>query len=205
MDQSEISQPLPGEKAGGRIVMTPSLNYDILIDALHALKEGDIRYCEKLGFTYDEMNTLNRITLDELFIISRAYARFMNVTIHHEALHLLLLQSGQEVKLQDQINRAISLGGSLELINRYFSLTSHETCARRRLLGIHVAQGRTRLPNENIDADIWLRWQKQRVDNIESLHALDAMMQITEELACKDDAPPSPLSGSVLCLVKKKN
>lgn len=79
--------------------MTPSLNYDILIDALRALKEGDIRYCEKLGFTYDEMNALNRITIDELFIISIASARFMNVTIHHEALHLLLLQSGQEVKL----------------------------------------------------------------------------------------------------------
>ncbi|MCW2484443.1 DUF2857 domain-containing protein [Candidatus Symbiopectobacterium sp. NZEC127] len=169
--------------------MIPSLNYVILIDALRALKEGKIRYCEKLGFTYDEMNALNRMTLDDFFIISRASAQFMNVIIHHEALHLLLLQSDQEVKLQHQINRAISLGGSLELINRYFGLTSHETCARRRLLGLRVAQGRTRLPNEDIDADIWLRWQKQRVDNIESLHALDAMMQITEELAGKDDAP----------------
>ena len=60
--------------------MIPSLNYVILIDALRALKEGNIRYCEKLGFTYDEMNALNRMTLDEFFIISRASARFMNVT-----------------------------------------------------------------------------------------------------------------------------
>lgn len=169
--------------------MIPSLNYVILIDALRALKEGNIRYCEKLGFTYDEMNALNRMTLDEFFIISRASARFMNVTIHHEALHLLLIQSGQEVKLQHQINRAISLGGSLELINRYFGLSCHETCARRRLLGIRVAQGRTPHPNENIDTDIWLRWQKHRTENIESLRALNTMMQITEELSCADDAP----------------
>ncbi|GBO48496.1 DUF2857 domain-containing protein [Pectobacterium versatile] len=169
--------------------MITSLNYVILIDALRALKEGNIRYCEKLGFTYDEMNALNRITLDELFIISRATARFMNVTIHHEALHLLLIQSGQEVKLQHQINRAISLGGSLKLINQYFGLSCHETCARRRLLGIRVAQGRTPHPNENVDIDIWLRWQKHRTESIESLHALDAMMQITEQLSCTDGAP----------------
>lgn len=168
--------------------MIPSLNYIILIDVLRALKAGNIRYCKKLGFTHDEMNALNRMTLDELFIISRASVQFMNVTIHHKALHLLLNQSGPEAKVQRQINRAISLGGSLELINRYFGLTGHETCARRQLLGIRVAQGRTPHPNENIDTAIWLRWQKQRTENIESLHALDTMMQITEELAGKDCA-----------------
>ncbi|MCW2482853.1 DUF2857 domain-containing protein, partial [Candidatus Symbiopectobacterium sp. NZEC135] len=83
----------------------------------------------------------------------------------------------------------ISLGGSLKLINQYFGLSCHETCARRRLLGIRVAQGRTPHPNENVDIDIWLRWQKHRTENIESLHALDAMMLITEQLSCTDDAP----------------
>ena len=49
----------------------PSLNYAVLTDALHALKDGNIRYCESLGFTFDEMNALNQLSLDELFIISR--------------------------------------------------------------------------------------------------------------------------------------
>ncbi|MCW2474436.1 MULTISPECIES: DUF2857 domain-containing protein, partial [unclassified Symbiopectobacterium] len=169
--------------------MIPSLNYIILINVLRALKNGNIRYCEKLGFNHDEMIAINRMTLDEFFIISRASTQFMNVRIHHEALHRLLIQSGKEVELQHQINRAISLGGSLELINRYFGLTCHETCARRRLLGIRVAQGRTPHPDENTDSAIWLRWQKQGTENIESLHALDTMMQITEELSGVSDAP----------------
>lgn len=52
--------------------MIPLINYTILTDALHALKVGDIRHCESLGFTFDEMNALNELSLDELFAVSRA-------------------------------------------------------------------------------------------------------------------------------------
>lgn len=54
----------------------PSLNYAVLTDALHALKDGNIRYCESLGFNFEEMNALNQLSLDELFIISRESAQF---------------------------------------------------------------------------------------------------------------------------------
>jgi hypothetical protein len=36
--------------------MIPSLNYAVLTNALQALNEGNIRHCEDLGFTFDEMN-----------------------------------------------------------------------------------------------------------------------------------------------------
>ena len=67
--------------------MIPSLNYAVLTDALHALKEGDIRHCESLGFTFDEMNALNLLSLDELFIVSRSAAPFVSVSIRHDVLH----------------------------------------------------------------------------------------------------------------------
>ncbi|MCG8710448.1 DUF2857 domain-containing protein [Brenneria sp. 4F2] len=169
--------------------MIPSLNYAVLTDALHALKDGNIRHCEALGFTFDEMNALNQLSLDELFILSRASAQFMTVSVRHDALRQLLALSRQEVQRQQQINRAIQLGGSIALLNRYFGLTSNEICVRRRLLSVAIPQGRTPIPDEQTDAEIWRQWQKRRVENLESPEALTAMMQVTEALSVPTAGP----------------
>ncbi|HDK6220021.1 TPA: DUF2857 domain-containing protein [Klebsiella quasipneumoniae] len=169
--------------------MIPSLNYIVLTDVLRALKEGDIRYCETLGFTFDEMNTLNQLSLDELFIVSRSSAPFVAVNIRHDVLHRLLALSHQEAQHQQQINRAIRLGGSIALLNRYFGLTSNDVCLRRRLLGISVPYGRTPTPDEETDAGIWLKWKKRRVENLDSPEALEVMMQITDELSSQHAVP----------------
>lgn len=163
--------------------MIPSLNYAVLTDAIHALKEGNVRHCEALGFTYDELNALNQLSVDELFILSRASSQFLKVTIHHEVLRQILAQTKQEIHLQRQVNRAITLGGSIELLNLFFGLSSNEISARRRLGGISVSQGRTKIPDEAMDARIWLLWQKRRPEKLYSLTALEMMMDITEALS----------------------
>ncbi|EPS1771961.1 DUF2857 domain-containing protein [Klebsiella aerogenes] len=165
--------------------MNPSLNYALLTDALHALKEGNIHHCEALGFTFDEMNALNQLSLDELFIVSRASTPLVSVSVHHEVLHYLLTEARQEHQRQQQINRALRLGGSIALISHYFGLTSNEVCLRRRLLGVSVPYGRTPEPDEVTDVEIWCQWQKCRVENLESPDALASMMQVTEALLPK--------------------
>lgn len=160
--------------------MIPSLNYAVLTDTLHALKEGNIRHCEALGFTYNELDAINNLSMDELFILSRASASFLNVTIQHEVLRQLLAQTKQEIHLLQRINRAIVLGGSIELLSQFFGLSSSEISARRRFIGVTISQGRTRIPDEKTDARIWHHWQKCRPDNLLSMDALDAMMDITE-------------------------
>ncbi|HCI6738079.1 TPA: DUF2857 domain-containing protein [Klebsiella quasipneumoniae subsp. quasipneumoniae] len=162
--------------------MIPLINYTILTDALHALKVGDIRHCESLGFTFDEMNALNQLSLDELFAVSRAAAPFVSVSVRHDVLHHILAQARQEYRQQQQINRAIRLGGSIALLNHYFGLTSNDVCLRRRLLGVSVPYGRTPEPDEETDAEIWRQWQKCRVESLESPDALIAMMKVTESL-----------------------
>ena len=162
--------------------MVLSLNYAVLTDALHALKEGNLHHCEALGFTFDEMTDLNQLSLDELFIVSRSSAPFVSISVRHDVLCHLMTQARQDVRYQQLINRAIRLGGSIALLNQYFGLTSNETCLRRRLLGVSVPYGRTPEPDEETDAEIWRQWQQCRVDNLESSDALAAMMQVTEKL-----------------------
>ncbi|EOV0285958.1 DUF2857 domain-containing protein [Salmonella enterica] len=176
--------------------MIPSLNYAVLTDVLHALKEGNIRHCEALGFTYNELEAINRLSVDELFILSRASAQFLRVTIQHEVLRQLLAQTRQEIQLQQRIDRAIALGGSIELLSQFFGLSSGEISARRRFIGITVSQGRTRIPDEETDAQIWRQWQKHRPDNLLSMDALDVMMDIAENLS--DEKEEDALSLTVV-------
>jgi len=128
------------------------------------------------------MNTLNQLSLDELFIVSRSSAPFVVISVRHDVLRHLMVLARQEVRQQQQIHRAILLGGSIALLNQYFGLTSNEVCLRRRMLGVSVPYGRTPEPDEETDAAIWRQWQKCRVENLASPEALAAMMQVTETL-----------------------
>jgi len=180
--------------------MIPSLNFAVLTDVLSALKEGNLRHCESMGFTYDELNAINALSLDELFALSRTSAQFMNVTIHHDVLRQILAQARQELTLQIRIRQAIQLGGSIELLNQFFGLSSGEISARRRLQGISLPQGRTQIPSEAIDARIWQGWQQRRPTNLYSMEALDAMLRITEELQASEQlgSQPDELSLTVV-------
>lgn len=162
--------------------MIPTLNYVVLINALHALKEGNVRHCEALGFTFDEMTTLNKLSLDELFILSQSAAQLVTISVRHEVLRYLIAQARRDVRHQRLVNQAIRLGGSIALLSQYFGLTSNETCLRRRLLGVSVPYGRTPEPDEETDSAIWKQWLQCRVDNLESSDALAAMMLVTERL-----------------------
>ncbi|HCJ5524758.1 TPA: DUF2857 domain-containing protein [Klebsiella pneumoniae] len=165
--------------------MITSVNSAILTDALLALKSGNIRHCESLGFTFDEMNALYQLSLDELLTVSQAAALFVSVTVRHDVLHHLLAQARQEHRRQQQINRSIRLGGSIALLSKYFGLTSNDVCLRRRVLGVSVPYGRTPEPDEETDAAIWRQWQQFQVVNLDSPDALIAMMQVTEALLPK--------------------
>ncbi|WP_250870544.1 DUF2857 domain-containing protein [Hafnia paralvei] len=174
--------------------MISSINHSILTQVLRALKDGNIRHCESLGFTHSELNQLNQLTMDELFCLSRSAAQFMSVTVQHEVLRKMLAQAKQEIFLQQRIEKAISLGGSIELLNKFFGMSSNEISARRRLMGIHIPQGRTQIPNEADDAKIWEYWQHSRPDKIYSLDALDKMIEIVEKVSSEDN----PISLTVV-------
>ncbi|MEQ9969295.1 DUF2857 domain-containing protein [Pectobacterium carotovorum] len=184
--------------------MFPSLNYAVLTNALAALKEGNFRYCETLGFTFDELNTLNQLSLDELFIVSRASAQFMSITVRHDVLQQILTLSHQEAQRQQQINRAIRLGGSIALLNHFFGLTSNEVCVRRRLLGVTIPYGRTPIPDEAVDAEIWLSWKKNRSENLDTPDALEAMMQVAESLSSREKGPSLTAVWNRITLCEKE-
>ena len=160
--------------------MLPTINQAVLSQVIQALKDGNVRYCEALGFDREELNELNALTFEELMHMGNTSAQFLKITINHDVLRKMLVQVRQEQKFQQLVGQAVQLGGSIALISRYFGIST-EISARRRLMGIHVRQGRNQAPGEKEEAALWNRWQEIKVDNIDSIPALEAMMLLAQE------------------------
>jgi hypothetical protein len=161
--------------------MMPSINQAILSHVMHELKEGNVRYCEALGFEREELSELNTLNFDEIIHLGNAATHFLKISVNHDVFRKMLAQVRQEQRFQNIINHAMSLGGSIALINHYFGLSTAEISARRRLLGINIRQGRKQIPSEEEEAKAWKRWQELNIDNLDSIEALKAMMQLSEE------------------------
>lgn len=167
--------------------MFSPLNYVVLTTVLYALKEGHLRYAYSLGFTVDEMQRLIHLSPDDLFFISQASSPFLSIQVNHNNLRHILDRAKQEENHLRLIERAIKLGASHEILNEYFGLNSRDVAVRRLLLGVTIPSGRKFIPDEKTDADIWLLWKKYRPVNLDSLSALDIMMQITEALSSPEN------------------
>ncbi|VFS12355.1 Protein of uncharacterised function (DUF2857) [Citrobacter koseri] len=142
--------------------MTPSVNQAVLTHIVQALKEGQIRYCESLGFSPQELCELTRLTADDILFLSNSAVQFITTHIDHEMLGRMLARMEQERLFQQRLEEALSLGASIEFINHYFGLSTPEVCARRRLIGLFVRQGRNNAPDEQMETLVWNEWQKNR-------------------------------------------
>lgn len=167
--------------------MFSPLNYVVLTAVLYALKEGHLRYAYSLGFTVDEMQRLIHLSPDDLFFISQVSSPFLSIQVNHNNLCHILDRAKQEENHLRLIERAIKLGASHEILNEYFGLNSRDVAVRRLLLGVTIPSGRKFIPDGKTDADIWLHWKKYRPVNIDSLSALNIMMQITEALSSPEN------------------
>lgn len=163
--------------------MFKSLNYAFLTEALNALKDGEIRRCEAMGFTYTELEAINNLSLEELFSLCRDSAGFLNIHIDHDTLRRLLSKVRDETEWQMRVSRAVALGGSIEMLSQFFGLSSGEVCSRRRFVGVNVAQGRNPMPDEETDTQIWQLWQARHPGALDTMEAIDVMMDITEKLS----------------------
>lgn len=159
--------------------MTPSVNQAVLTHVMQALKEGQIRYCESLGFSPQELQELTRLTMDDMLFISNSAVQFITLSIDHNMLSRMLARTEQERIFQQNLEEALSLGASIEFINHYFGLSTVEVCARRRLIGMSVRQGRNNAPDEESETRVWNEWQKANVGKLDSPDALKAMMAIS--------------------------
>jgi hypothetical protein len=153
----------------------------LLTQVLMELKSGNIRRCEAMGLTLEEIQELNRLTVEDLHYLVNSSVSILTFHINHTNLNMMLAQARQEQIRIQRIDRALALGGSIEMMQCYFGLTAAEVSTRRRLAGIPTRQGRNQTPTEAEEISIWEQWRNSKIDNLDSLEALEVMMMIAEQ------------------------
>ncbi|RKR53690.1 uncharacterized protein DUF2857 [Yokenella regensburgei] len=153
----------------------------LLTQIVMELKSGNIRRCEAIGLTLEEIQELNSLTVEDLHYLVNTPVSLLTFHINHTNLITMLAQARREQTRTQRIDRALTLGGSIELMQHFFGLTAAEVSSRRRLVGVVTRQGRSQIPTEEQEVAVWQQWKASNVDNMESLDALEAMMLIAEQ------------------------
>ncbi|QAB32067.1 DUF2857 domain-containing protein [Pantoea ananatis] len=158
----------------------PGATASILSSLLMDLKSGNIRRCESLGLSVEEIRALSGLSLDELHYIGQSKVSVLDVKFNHENFWLILNQARNEQARMLMIDRALELGGSMELMDEYFGMSPSDVSSRRRLMGIESRQGRTQSLTEEQDALLWNEWKNTGLESPDSHKALEAMMLAAE-------------------------
>ncbi|AIK12775.1 conserved hypothetical protein [Pectobacterium atrosepticum SCRI1043] len=155
---------------------------NLLTQLVMDLKSGYIRRCESLGLKQEEMQLLQSLTIEDLHYISNSSVSVLQFNIHHENFYRLVQHARREQMRTQRIDRALSLGGSIELMQHMFGLSSLEVANRRRIAGIDVRPGRGVVLSEEESTTLWQRWQLATVENVDSGEGLDVMMLAAEQM-----------------------
>ncbi|HAL2646584.1 TPA: DUF2857 domain-containing protein [Escherichia coli] len=154
----------------------------LLMQLVMDLKSGYLRRCEALGLSREEMQMLQRLSIEEIHYLSNSEVSVLRLDINHNNLVRMLQQARTEQKRLQRIDRALALGGSIELMAFYFGLSSVDVAARRRISGIDVRPGRGITLSDDENSELWRLWQKAGINDVESVDGLDVMMLCAEQM-----------------------
>ncbi len=154
----------------------------LLMQLVMDLKSGYLRRCEALGLSREEMQMLQGLSIEEIHYLSNSEVSVLRLDINHNNLVRMLQQARTEQKRLQRIDRALALGGSIELMAFYFGLSSVVVAARRRISGIDVRPGRGISLSDDENSELWRLWQKAGINDVESVDGLDVMMLCAEQM-----------------------
>jgi hypothetical protein len=132
------------------------LNQAVVLQALHDLRNGQLRRCLSLGFAEDELEMLKQPELASLLINARI--PWCKVTVNRETLRCLAEQARDGTRETGVVDRQLRLGASSEMICKRFGLTHQEVALRRDILGLPRRRGRFPTLSEAQEAELWRAW-----------------------------------------------
>lgn len=157
---------------------TNSLLTQLVLD----LKSGYLRRCESLGLNPAQVQVLLSLTLEDLHYLTRSQIPVMSFRIDYDMLMRIQQQARLEQQRLENIDRALALGGSIELMENYFGLSSAEVAARRRIAGIEARSGRGVILSDEDSAQVWSAWRASGLTEADSCEGLDVLMRVAEKL-----------------------
>lgn len=171
------------------------LNQAVIAQALHDLRNGQLRKAKSMGFADEDLDALKQPAM--VSILANASVSWCLVTINREVLRRLLRQVDDDEKESEKIDRLLRLGASTEIISRFHGLTHQEIAVRREALGLPKRKGRHPVLTEQQDADLWEAWTAAIKERGMAVNDDTAMLDLAADLAESFNLPLSVIWAAI--------
>lgn len=157
------------------------LNQAVIVQALHDMRNGQLRRCKAMGFSEEDLAALKLPALVSLLLHSQI--PWCKVVINRDVMQRILRQADNTAHEIATVDRMLSLGASTEMVCEFYGLTHQEIALRRDILGLPKRKGRHPVLSEEQETELWHCW-KPEVDarNIK-LNDDEALLALTLALA----------------------
>ncbi|MGE0373358.1 MAG: DUF2857 domain-containing protein [Gammaproteobacteria bacterium] len=171
------------------------LNQAVIAQALHDLRNGQLRRCKAMGFGERELDALKHPALVSMLV--NATVSWCSVKVNRDVLQRLLRQAEDVEKEVATVDRMLRLGASTEMVCKFYGLTHQEVALRRDILGLPKRRGRHPVLNEEQDTDLWARWKPAVEQRGIALDDDLALLNLTLDLAEDVGVPASVIWATV--------
>ena len=157
------------------------LNQAVIAQALHDLRNGQLRRCEAMGFTASALEALKRPSV--VSVLANARVAWFSVIVKSDVLQRLLEQEKVVATEVEAVDRMLRLGASNEMISEFFGLTRQEVALRRRMLNLPPRKGRWPVMTESQESALWEQWHSRMKAGGIMQHDHSAMLNVAMDLA----------------------
>lgn len=171
------------------------LNQAVIAQALHDLRNGQLRRCQAMGFSVNALEALKHPAL--VSVLVNAKVAWCSVRVNRDVLQRLLNQVRDVEREIETIDRMLRLGASTEMVSDFFGLTHQEVALRRQVLGLPQRKGRWPVLSEAQDAALWEHWRSGIKQRGIDLKDDAAMLQLSMDLAEEQAVPLSVVWSSI--------
>ena len=98
------------------------LNQAVIAQALHDLRNGQLRRCKAMGFGEEELDALKHPELVSMLV--NATVSWCSVSVNREVLKRLLSQVHDVEREIATVDRMLRLGASTEMVSKFYGLTT---------------------------------------------------------------------------------
>ena len=158
------------------------LNQAVIAQALHDLRNGQLRRAKSMGFDDKDLDALKHPAMAS--VLANANVSWCSVVVNRDVLRRLLHQVEDVTEEVVKIDRLLRLGASTELISKFFGLTHQEIALRRSVIGLPARKGRHPVLTEEQDTDLWKRGsstvKEQEVDSNDDMGMLGVAADLAE-------------------------
>lgn len=175
--------------------MPHPLNQAVVAQALHDLRNGQLRRCLAMGFSERELDALKHPAL--VSVLLNATVSWCSVSVNREVVQRLLKQVDAVDHEIATIDRMLRAGASTEMVSHFYGLTHQEVALRRDVLGLPKRKGRHHVLNEAQDTALWTRWHTEVKQRGIALDDETAMLALTLDLAEAMALPASVIWAAI--------